>query len=126
MTVRAVEPDKGKLDFPGGFLREGEHPDQGAKREAQEELGVRISVDGYLGFAVDRYGTDGPFTLNIGVLGHITGGTLTPADDAAAIEWIDPAVVDRRRLAFSNNAKFLDLVLARRVPIEGPAHALRS
>src|SRR5690348_12396528 len=61
MTVRKHEPEKGKLDLPGGFLREGEHPDDGAKREIQEELGVEIKIRGYIGFVVDQYGQDGEY-----------------------------------------------------------------
>lgn len=30
--------------FPGGGIEEGEHPETGAKREALEELGVKVNV----------------------------------------------------------------------------------
>lgn len=112
MTVRAKEPDKGKLDLPGGFLQLGEHPDDGAKREIKEELGVEIQINEYLGFAVDRYGKDGEYTLNVGVIASIIRGTPQAADDAAGIEWINPKTVAADRLAFTNNQKFLDLWIA--------------
>ncbi|QIN80494.1 NUDIX domain-containing protein [Rubrobacter marinus] len=35
------EPEKGRLDLPGGFLEVGEHPADGLVREIQEELGWR-------------------------------------------------------------------------------------
>lgn len=112
MTVRAIGPDKGKLDLPGGFLHLGEHPDDGVRREIKEELGVEIQIQEYLGFVIDRYGKDGDYTLNIGVLAKIIKGTPQAADDAAGIEWIDPKNVAYDRLAFSNNQKFLELWLA--------------
>lgn len=43
-SLRANEPNKGKYDFPGGFLDFGEDPYQAAKREVQEELDVAIDI----------------------------------------------------------------------------------
>jgi ADP-ribose pyrophosphatase YjhB (NUDIX family) len=68
LTTRAIEPDKGKLDLPGGFLQLGEHPYDGARREAREELQVEIEPEGILGFAMDTYGSDGDSTLNMCIL----------------------------------------------------------
>lgn len=112
MTVRARDPDKNKLDLPGGFLNTGEHPNDGARREVKEELGVEIEITDYLGFVIDRYGQDGEYTLNIGLVAKIISGIPRAADDVAAIEWIDPKTVTPDRLAFTNNQKFLKLWLA--------------
>lgn len=109
LTERGIEPEKGKLDLPGGFLKEGEHPEAGAKREIQEELGVEVTIEGYLGFVVDQYGEGGDYTLNIGVIAQIVSGEPKPADDVAAIVWVDPRTVDKTKLAFTNNAKFLQM-----------------
>ena len=40
LARRAVEPDRGLWDCPGGFLEEGEHPLDGLRRELAEETGL--------------------------------------------------------------------------------------
>ena len=42
-TVRNVNPDKGKLDLPGGFIDPNETAEEAACREIKEELGLEIS-----------------------------------------------------------------------------------
>ena len=64
VTVRGIEPEKGKIDVPGGFLEVGEHPVDGLKREAREELGVEVEVDGEpVQLATHTYGEDGAWVL---------------------------------------------------------------
>ncbi|NNT73072.1 NUDIX domain-containing protein [Flavobacterium sp. IMCC34852] len=41
-TIRNVNPDKGKLDLPGGFIDPGENAEEAACREIKEELGLDI------------------------------------------------------------------------------------
>jgi ADP-ribose pyrophosphatase YjhB (NUDIX family) len=42
-TVRNENPDKGKLDLPGGFVDPNENAETAACREIKEELGLTIS-----------------------------------------------------------------------------------
>ena len=42
-TVRNVDPDKGKLDLPGGFIDPNETAEEAACREIEEELGFEIN-----------------------------------------------------------------------------------
>lgn len=110
MGVRGLEPDKGKLDLFGGFLRNGEHPLDGLRRELDEELpGVKAKIYNVLDFVIDVYGQGGDHTLNIGYLVKFLGGELKPSDDVVGYEWVDPKTIDSSRLAFKNNAEFLRL-----------------
>lgn len=56
-TVRNVNPDKGKLDLPGGFIDPNETAEEAACREINEELGLDISADNlkYITTAPNHY-----------------------------------------------------------------------
>ena len=43
-AVRNIDPDKGKLDLPGGFIDPSETAETAACREIEEELGISISI----------------------------------------------------------------------------------
>ena len=45
---RGLEPSKGLLDIPGGFVDYGESLEQAAIRETQEEVGVQLDRVEYL------------------------------------------------------------------------------
>ncbi len=44
-TKRNIEPEKGKLDFPGGFVDPGENASQAAIRELKEELNLDLKPE---------------------------------------------------------------------------------
>jgi ADP-ribose pyrophosphatase YjhB (NUDIX family) len=47
-AVRNVDPEKGKLDFPGGFVNPHESVEQAAVRECYEELKLKVERLNYL------------------------------------------------------------------------------
>lgn len=107
LCVRAFDPDKGKLDLPGGFLEWAEHPHDAIHREIREELGVEVEIEACLGFVIDRYDHEEVATLNIPFVGRIARGTPQPADDVEAVHWLALDRIDRKRLAFRNNEVIL-------------------
>jgi 8-oxo-dGTP diphosphatase len=110
LSRRAIPPDEGRWDFPGGFLEEGEHPLDGARRELKEEAGVEIEPLDLVGIWMDRYGGDGSgaATLNFYWTARIVAGDPEPADDVAELRWFAPDEIPQDELAFGH----LDQVLA--------------
>lgn len=107
LAERAFEPFRGYWDIPGGFLEPGEHPSDGARREAHEETGLVIDLaEQPFAILIDRYGGDGDFTLNLYYLGTVVSGDLRPADDAASLRWF-PLDALPERIAFEHSQAVL-------------------
>jgi len=85
LARRAVEPDLGRWDIPGGFLEEGEHPLDGVRREVREETGLDFTPGRFLGIWMGRY--DGRATLNLFWAGSLAAGDPQPHDDIAELRW---------------------------------------
>lgn len=102
LVRRERAPFKGQWDIPGGFLEADEAPEGGARREAREETGLRIAIDGLLGVYHDRNGED--HTINVYYLAHPTGGRERAGDDASELRWF---AIDRlpRRIAFPGHTR---------------------
>lgn len=57
MCRRAIEPRRGFWTLPAGYMEMHETLEEGAAREAWEEAGARIVIDGVLGmFSISRIG----------------------------------------------------------------------
>ena len=112
VAVRACEPEKGRLDLPGGFLEVGEHPADGLVREAEEELGVKIEVTGApILLATFTYGADGAYVLAIGFRAHIIEGEPQPTDDVAQIRWVSSDELDDLDFAWEHDREMVRAVL---------------
>ncbi len=91
LSVRGIEPHKGKLDSIGGFVEKGESFEQAAIREILEETGLSSDQYGSL-----RYITSGPDMYHFGgedlpVVGVFywtkiqLGVSFVPSDDVSEI-----------------------------------------
>ncbi len=108
VTVRAREPEKGRLDLPGGFLGVGEHPVDGLVREVREELGVQIEVlEPPILLATHTYGPDGQYVLAIGFRARIVAGEPDPTDDVAEIRWVSPQELDSADFAWGHDQRMV-------------------
>jgi ADP-ribose pyrophosphatase YjhB (NUDIX family) len=89
-TLRARDPEKGRLDVPGGFMGPDEHPIGALKREVKEELGIEIEAEiaDCISMVPHRYGPEGDWVLALGFKARWVGGEPQPADDVAAIHWL--------------------------------------
>jgi ADP-ribose pyrophosphatase YjhB (NUDIX family) len=106
VTVRGIEPEKGRLDLPGGFVEVGEHPRDALAREAKEELGVEVEVEERpMLLAVHTYGSDGEYVLAIGFRVRIVSGEPNPADDVAEIRWVSREEIDTLDFAWEHDRR---------------------
>jgi ADP-ribose pyrophosphatase YjhB (NUDIX family) len=114
VSVRAREPEKGRLDLPGGFLGVGEHPVDGLTREVGEELGVEIEVlEPPILLATHTYGPVGQYVLAIGFRARIVAGEPDPTDDVAAIRWVSAEEVDSADFAWEHDRRMVREALRR-------------
>lgn len=72
LVKRAIEPGYGKWVFPGGYVDRGEQVVEAAVREAREESGLEIRVDGL----VNIYSYAGRTPIIIVYAASMTGGSL--------------------------------------------------
>ena len=114
VTIRAREPEKGRMDLPGGFLEVGEHPADGLVREVKEELGVEAEVVGDSVLqATHTYGEGGDWVLAIGFRVRITGGEIQPADDVAGVRWVSLGEIDDLDFAWAHDRELVRAALER-------------
>lgn len=115
VTVRAREPHRGRVDVPGGFLEVGEHPVDGLKREAREELGVDLDVDPTpVLLAPHTYGPEGVWVLAIGFRARVEGGEVRPTDDVAGVRWVGAGEIDGVDFAWEHDRGFVRSALEQR------------
>lgn len=102
LSVRKAEPFKGGMDIIGGFLENGEGPEEGAIREVKEETGGKATIKKMIGIYTDTYGPNGKKTLNIHYAGTIKG-KLKPMDDVEKLVWVD--IKDTKNLHTFDNVR---------------------
>jgi ADP-ribose pyrophosphatase YjhB (NUDIX family) len=107
LARRAIEPERGAWDLPGGFLEAAEHPLDGLRRELHEETGLDVEPVEFFGVWMDVYGDGGAPTLNLYWLCRADGEPRA-ADDVAELRWFAPdELPPDEELAFRVNASVL-------------------
>jgi 8-oxo-dGTP diphosphatase len=118
LSRRAHEPWAGRWEVPGGFLDHGEHPEDGARREVREELGIAVTLTGLLGIYVHPVPDQDPLLIVVYV------GTTDATDEEVRIDpaeiadwrWFDSA--DVPEVMAGDHRRRIDDWLARRaVPL---------
>src|SRR5437879_10200714 len=83
LMVKAVRGfSKGYWNVPGGFMDYGESPEVGVEREAEEEIGVDIRLDGLLNVYVSGLPGKPAYTLGFVYKAHVASAAfrLKPAE----------------------------------------------
>lgn len=95
---RSIEPACGAWVFPGGFVDRGEHPEEAAVREAAEEAGVEVRLEGFLGIYSHPHGSPVVLVVYHGV---VTGGEPAALDESLEVGLFSPAALPWEELAFT-------------------------
>ncbi len=93
---RAIEPGYGLWVFPGGYVDRGEEVTTAAIREAREEAGLDVRLEGL----VDIYSYTGRPIVIIVYAATILGGELCIDDEGLEARWFAPEDIPWDELAF--------------------------
>ncbi len=96
LVRRAIEPGYGKWVFPGGYVDRGEALTRAAIREAREECGLDVRLDGL----VNVYSYPGRTAIIVVYAATATGGALAVDDESLESAVVEPAAIPWNDLAF--------------------------
>jgi NAD+ diphosphatase len=105
LTRRAIEPSKGMLDLPGGFVDPGESAEQAVVREVGEELNMVPKQVRFFGSFPNRYLFSGVWVDTVDLvfeceIEHIE--ELRVADDVASVEYKSLHEIDLDEIPFQS------------------------
>ena len=105
LTRRAIEPSKGMLDLPGGFVEPGESAEQAVVREVGEELNMVPKQVRFFGSFPNRYLFSGVWVDTVDLvfeceIEHIE--ELRVADDVASVEYKSLHEIDLAEIPFQS------------------------
>ncbi|MDA1094995.1 MAG: NUDIX hydrolase [Acidobacteria bacterium] len=103
LVRRAIEPGYGQWVFPGGYVDRGEIVSEAAHREAREEAGIDIRLDGL----VSIYSYSGRPPVIIVYAATATGGDLRHDEESLEIGAFSEAEIPWGDLAFQSTHEAL-------------------
>jgi 8-oxo-dGTP diphosphatase len=94
-------PDKWGL--PGGMMEYNENPEETAKREVREELGIEIKIIKKLDIYNRLPNKDCKLhSIDIPFIAEISKGNPEPKDETTKIRWFEPFEIKKIKLAYSH------------------------
>lgn len=111
LVRRAIEPGYGMWVFPGGYVDRGEVVEQAALREAREECGLDVRLEGLIGI----YSYAGRTPIVIVYAARVIGGTLATDEESLEVRAFDPREIPWSELAFRSTQEALRDFLEGRV-----------
>jgi ADP-ribose pyrophosphatase YjhB (NUDIX family) len=116
LVRRAIEPGYGKWVFPGGYVDRGEPLTSAAIREAREECGLDVRLDGL----VNIYSYPGRAPVIVVYAATAIGGELCTDEECLETAVFDPQKIPWNELAFRSTTEGLQDYL------HGFRHPIRS
>jgi len=108
LVKRAIEPGYGKWVFPGGYVDRGELLTDAAVREAREECGLDVRLDGL----VNIYSYPGRAPVVVVYAATPYGGILAVDDEGLEVREFSPPDIPWDSLAFRSTSQGLRDYLA--------------
>jgi ADP-ribose pyrophosphatase YjhB (NUDIX family) len=108
LVRRAIEPGYGRWVFPGGYVDRGEPLHVAAVREAREECGLEVRLDGL----VNIYSYAGRTPVIVVYAATPIGGTLCADDECLETAEFDVSAIPWDNLAFPSTRDALKDYLA--------------
>jgi 8-oxo-dGTP diphosphatase len=115
LVRRAIEPGYGLWVFPGGYVDRGEEVTEAARREAREEAGLDVRLDGL----VNVYSYPGRPLVIIVYSATAIGGELCTDDESLEARLFPPDEIPWTELAFRSTHDALRDFLGGRIHLLG-------
>ena len=111
LVRRSREPGLGEWALPGGFVENGESPAEAARRELEEETGLRGGVAALVDVIYHESDVYKTALLIIGYRFGSVAGELRPGDDADEASFFEPGELPP--IAFESHMRLIDAVRSR-------------
>lgn len=108
LVRRAIDPGYGQWVFPGGYVDRGELLTSAAVREAREECGLDVRLEGL----VNIYSYAGKAPVIVVYAASVLGGTLCPNEECLETAEFDTTSIPWDDLAFPSTREGLHDYLA--------------
>ena len=108
LIERGVEPFKGMLAIPGGYIEYGETVEHAAVREAKEETSLDVKLISLLGVYSNPKRDPRKKSIAIAFIGKPIGGKLKAGDDAADAFWFKINKIESKEFAFDHKKILTD------------------
>jgi 8-oxo-dGTP diphosphatase len=103
LVRRAIEPGYGLWVFPGGYVDRGEEVTAAAIREAKEEAGLDVRLDGL----VNIYSWSGRPLVVIVYAATAISGEICVDEECLEAQWFDAGAIPWSELAFQSTREGL-------------------